>query len=94
LTWKVLERVGASELIVEKGGRQKALALSHAGKFSVFKEESISLSVGDQIRVTKNFQTHGLRFRNNELHTVSGLASGKLVLGYSFFPGSLHALSS
>ena len=45
--WQVVERAGASELVVENGGRRKALALSQAGKFSVFKAEAISLSVGD-----------------------------------------------
>jgi hypothetical protein len=36
--------------------------------------------VGDQIRITKNLQSQGKKFRNNELHTVTGFADGKLVL--------------
>jgi hypothetical protein len=78
--WGVMERVGASELIVENGARRKPLALSHAGKFSVYKAETISLAVGDQVRVTRNFQSHRCKFRNNELHTVTDLGDGKLVL--------------
>ena len=76
----MVRRAGASELIIENGGRCKALLLSQAGRFSVFKAEAISLSVGDKIRITKNFQSHGCKFRNNELHTVTNLTDGKLVL--------------
>jgi hypothetical protein len=77
---------------VENAGVRKALPLSHAGKFSVFKAESISLSVGDQVRVTKNFQGQGKKFRNNELRTVSGLSNGKLTLGESevLLKGAVH----
>jgi hypothetical protein len=78
--WRVVERGGASELIVEMGGRCKALPLSHASKFSVFKAKTISLSVGDQVRITKNFQSLGSKFRNNELHPLIGFADGKLIL--------------
>jgi hypothetical protein len=90
--WQVVERAGDSELIVENGGRHKALSLSNAGKFSVFKGETIVLSVGDQVRITKNFQSHGHKFRNNELHTVIGLANGKLILdkGAINLRGGLH----
>jgi hypothetical protein len=90
--WQVVERAGASELVVENGGRRKALALSQAGKFSVFKAEAISLSVGDQVRITKNFQSHGRKFRNNEIHTVTGLGDGTLTLdkGEIMVRGGLH----
>jgi Viral (Superfamily 1) RNA helicase len=90
--WHVVERSGPAELVVENAGVRKALPLSHAGKFSVFKAESISLSVGDQVRVTKNFQGQGKKFRNNELHTVTGLSNGKLTLGESevLLKGAVH----
>jgi hypothetical protein len=78
--WHVVERAGASELVVENGRLRKGLALSQAGKFSVFKAETISISIGDQVRITKNFQTAGNKFRNNELHTVTGFVDGKLIL--------------
>jgi Viral (Superfamily 1) RNA helicase len=62
------------------------------GKFSVFKAESISLSVGDQVRITKNFQSRGCKFRNNELRTVTGLSEGGLSLdkGEIVPRGGLH----
>ncbi|HTD15910.1 MAG TPA: AAA family ATPase [Chthoniobacterales bacterium] len=90
--WQVVERAGASELVVENGGRRKALSLSQAGKFSVFKAETISLSVGDRVHITKNFQSRGKKFRNNELHTVTGLRDGKLVFAESeiALKGALH----
>jgi hypothetical protein len=80
------------ELVVRRAGQEKALSLSHAGKFSVFKPEAICLVAGDQIRITKNFQSRGKKFRNNELHTVTALADGKLVLGESeiALKGAVH----
>jgi hypothetical protein len=90
--WHVVQRAGASELVVDNGGRRQGLALSQAGKFSAFKAETISISVGDQVRITKNFQTGGNKFRNNELHTVTGLGEGRLTLdkGEIFMRGGLH----
>jgi conjugative relaxase-like TrwC/TraI family protein len=90
--WRVVERTGTAELIVENGDRRRALALSNAGKFNVFKAESIPVSVGDQVRITKNFQSNRKKFHNNELHTVTGLTDGKLVLGESeiILKGAVH----
>jgi conjugative relaxase-like TrwC/TraI family protein len=90
--WHVVERAGASELVVENRRRRKALSLSQASKFSVFKAQLISLSVGDQVRITKNFQSRGCKFRNNELRTVTGLGDGKLVVdkGEIVPRGGLH----
>jgi hypothetical protein len=57
--WKIIARPNSSNVMVERGDQQKVLSLSHAGKFNVFKAESISLSIGDQVRITKNFQSRG-----------------------------------
>jgi hypothetical protein len=81
-----------SAIVVEKMGHEKILSLSHAGKFNVFKTESIPLAVGDQIRITKNFQSQGKKFRNNELQTVTGIEDGKLIVekGEIVPRGGLH----
>jgi ATP-dependent exoDNAse (exonuclease V) alpha subunit len=73
-------------------GHEKILFLLHAGKFNVFKTKSIPLAVGDQIRITKNFQSQGKKFRNNELHTVTGIEDGKLIVekGEIVPRGGLH----
>jgi hypothetical protein len=44
------------------------------------------------VRITKNFQSHGCKFRNNELHTVTGCADGKLILDKAeiVLRGGLH----
>jgi hypothetical protein len=90
--WQVVERASASEVTVENCGRRKALSLLQAGKFSLFRAESISLSVGDQVRITKNFQSRGCKIRNNELRTVTGLGEGRLSLdkGEIVPRGGLH----
>jgi TrwC relaxase len=68
------------------------LPLAQAGKFSLFRVESIALSVGDTIRITKNFRAGGTRFRNNELHTVTAVEAGKITLDCGALPnrGALH----
>jgi hypothetical protein len=92
--WQVVGQPSSSEVIVEKDGRQKALSLTHAGKFSVFnfKAETISLSIGEQVRITKNFRSQGSKFRNNELHIVTGLGDGKVTLdkGEIILRGGVH----
>ena len=50
------------------------------GRALQFKAEAISLAVGDQVRIAKNFQSQGKRFRNNELHVVTGVTHDKLTL--------------
>jgi conjugative relaxase-like TrwC/TraI family protein len=90
--WEVVGRASCSQVIVRRAGQEKVLSLSHAGKFSVFKPETITLAAGDQIRITKNFQSQGKRFRNNELHVVTGVTEDKLTLekGEIVIRGGLH----
>jgi conjugative relaxase-like TrwC/TraI family protein len=90
--WEVVGRESSSQVIVRRAGQERVLSLSHAGKLSVFKAEAIALSAGDQIRITKNFQSQGKRFRNNELHVVSGVTEDKLILekGEIVIKGALH----
>ena len=47
----------------------------------MFEAESIRLSVGDRVRITKNFTSQGKRLCNNTLHTVTAIEEGKLMLG-------------
>ncbi len=90
--WEVVGRPSCSQVIVRRNGQEKVLSLSHAGKFGVSKPETICLAAGDQIRITKNFQSQGKRFRNNELHVVTGVACDKLTLekGEIVLKGALH----
>jgi hypothetical protein len=78
--------------VVERNGERRFLPLAQAGKFSLFQVESIALSVGDTIRITKNFRAGGTRFRTNELHTVTAVEAGKITLDSSELPnrGALH----
>jgi ATP-dependent exoDNAse (exonuclease V) alpha subunit len=52
----------------------------------------VALSVGDTVRITKNFRAGGTRFRNNELHTVTAVEAGKVTLdaGELRNRGALH----
>jgi hypothetical protein len=90
--WQVVGRSSASELVLEKDGQKKFFSLTWAGSFNVFEPESIPLSVGDRIRIMKNFKSQGKQFRNNELHTVTVIEEGKIVLdGDEIIPrGDLH----
>jgi len=78
--------------VVERNGDRRFLPLAQAGKFTLFQPESLGLSVGDTVRITKNFRAGGKRFRNNELHTVKAIEAGKVVLdeGELGDRGALH----
>jgi hypothetical protein len=90
--WQVIGSQGQKEIVVERNGERRFLPLTQAGKFSLFRAESIGLSVGDTIRITKNFRSGATRFRNNELHTVTAVEAGKVTLvGVEFGArGALH----
>ena len=76
--WEVLRREGGA-VIVKKDGVEKELPLDQAGKFSVYKREKITLSIGDRIRFTKNFKQRGQSFLNNDLRTVTGIDESKII---------------
>ena len=56
---------------------EKELPLSAAYNLSLYGVKELALSVGDQVRVTKNFVVQDLdgkrRCRNNELHAVAAV---------------------
>jgi conjugative relaxase-like TrwC/TraI family protein len=76
--WTVL-RTG-QDIAVEKDGQEKVLPLDSAATFDLYTSEQISLSVGDAVRITKNFRAHGTKFRNNELCTVKSIDGQKITL--------------
>jgi hypothetical protein len=78
--------------VVERNGERRFLPLAQAGKFCLFRAESIALSVGDMVRITKSFRSGGTRFRNNELHRVTAIEAGKVTLdsGEIGARGALH----
>jgi ATP-dependent exoDNAse (exonuclease V) alpha subunit len=78
--------------VVERDGERRFLSLAQSGKFALFRPESIALSVGDTVRITKNFRGQGTRFRNNELHTVTSVDVSSATLDGAELEnrGSLH----
>jgi hypothetical protein len=76
--WEVLRR-DEGAIIVGNGGVEKQLPLDQARKFSVFERERIALSIGDQIRFTKNVKHRGQKFLNNELRTVVSIDESKII---------------
>jgi hypothetical protein len=78
--WRVIGSQGRKEIVVERNGDRRFLPLVQAGKFSLFRAEPVVLSVGDTVRITKNFRAGGTRFRNNDLHTVIAIEAGKVTL--------------
>ena len=70
---EVIGSQGRKEIVVERNGERRFLPLAQAGKFTLFRAELVALSVGDTVRITKNFRAGGTRFRSNELHTVTAV---------------------
>jgi ATP-dependent exoDNAse (exonuclease V) alpha subunit len=85
---KIFRQQVRREIVVERNGERR----TQAGKFSLFRAGTIALSVGDTIRITKNFRANGTRFRNNGLHTVTAVEAGKITVGSGELPnrGALH----
>ena len=71
---------------------QKILPLSSAARFNLYERAKIEVAPGDRIRVSKNFQSAGRRFRNNELLTVTGIEEGRITVegGEIISRGALH----
>jgi hypothetical protein len=90
--WQVIGSQGRNEIVVERNGERRFLPLTQAGKFSLFRTEPVGLSVGDTVRITKNFRAGGTRFRNNELHTVMAVEASKVTFDASELGarGALH----
>ena len=77
--WEVLRRE-EGQVVVGRAGQEKVLPLSRASKFNLYDPEQIDVAVGDRIRVSKNFQSAGRKFRNNELLTVTEIEPGKITV--------------
>jgi ATP-dependent exoDNAse (exonuclease V) alpha subunit len=89
--WEVLRRE-AGQVMIGRAGQERLLPLSSAAKFNLCEREKIEVAPGDRIRVSKNFQSAGRRFRNNELLTVTGIEDGKITVeaGEIISRGALH----
>lgn len=90
--WRVVRRESSTAIVVVRAAQEKVLSLSHARKFNVYESQTIPLAAGDRIRITKNFQSNGKKLRNNELHTVTGIGEGKIMVenGEIIPRGGLH----
>jgi len=74
--WRVKRREG-TRVTVERNGVEKELPLPQAKNFSAYSIGTLALSVGDRVRITKNFVVRDLegnrRCRNNDVHTVTAI---------------------
>jgi ATP-dependent exoDNAse (exonuclease V) alpha subunit len=78
--WEV-GRCSSGSVVVVKDGQAKILPLSQAKSFNVYTQEEISVTVGDTLRITKNFRIGTSRFRNNELCTVTAIDGESITVG-------------
>jgi conjugative relaxase-like TrwC/TraI family protein len=93
--WRV-KRKEAGSVILERNGAEKELPLAQAKNFSAYAIETLALSVGDRIRITKNFVVRDRdgksRCRNNDVHTVTAISEDGIRLsnGVSLRRGRWH----
>ena len=93
--WRVKRREG-TRVIVERNGAEKELPLAQAKNFSAYSIGTLALSVGDRVRITKNFVVRDLeakhRCRNNDVHTVTAIDQDGIPLdnGVSLRKGLWH----
>jgi conjugative relaxase-like TrwC/TraI family protein len=78
-------------VVLERNGEQRRLPLSKAQSFEVYRPETLSVAIGDPVRVTKNFKVGGEKYVNNSLHTITEITAGAIELdGRSVPRGLLH----
>jgi conjugative relaxase-like TrwC/TraI family protein len=93
--WRVKRREGNS-VIIERNGAERQLPLSQAKNFSSYSIATLALSLGDRVRMTKNFVVRDLetkhRCRNNDVHTVTAIDQDGIRLnnGVSLRKGLWH----
>jgi hypothetical protein len=93
--WRVKRREGNS-VIIERNGAERQLPLSQAKNFSTHSIGTLTLSLGDRVRMTKNFVVRDLetkhRCRNNDVHTVTAIDQDGIRLsnGVSLRKGLWH----
>jgi hypothetical protein len=93
--WRV-KRKEAGSVILERNGAEKELPLPQAKNFSAYSIETLALSVGDRVRITKNFVVRDRdgksRCRNNDVHTVTTISEDEIQLsnGVSLRRGHWH----
>jgi ATP-dependent exoDNAse (exonuclease V) alpha subunit len=69
-----------------------SLPIAQAQTFDVYTREQLALSVGDTVRITKNFQSGGAKFRNNELATVKEIQGDKLIVADGRWIKNIHPI--
>ena len=93
--WGVKRREGNS-VIIERNGAERQLPLAQPKNFSTYSIGTLALSLGDRVRMTKNFVVRDLetkhRGRNNDVHTVTAIDQDGIRLsnGVSLRKGLWH----
>jgi conjugative relaxase-like TrwC/TraI family protein len=93
--WRVKRKEGLS-VIIERNGAEKVLPLSQGKNFSAYETQKLALSLGDRVRITKNFVIRNRdgksRCRNNDVHTVTAMTEDGIGLsnGVSLRRGRWH----
>ena len=92
----LVKRKEAGSVVVERNGAEKRLPLSQGKNFSAYQTEKLALSLGDRVRITKNFVIRHMdgksRCRNNDVHTVTAITENGIRLsnGVSLKRGRWH----
>jgi conjugative relaxase-like TrwC/TraI family protein len=83
--WQVVGNDSLS-VVVQRDGQQKRLPLSRAASFEVYRQEQLSVTIGDTVRITKNFK----EFKNNALHKVTRISDRGLELDGRAIQGGMY----
>jgi len=78
--WEVAE-VDQTTVRVRRNGITKLLLIAPVKTFSVYNRESFTVSVGERVRITKNFEGAARAWVNNDLHAVTKIEGDKIWLG-------------
>lgn len=78
--WEVCGRISEGAFFVERDGLRREFRSSSKGKWNVYDQDVMQLSVGDQARITEGFKERGIVFKNNDIARVAAIDSDRITL--------------
>ena len=78
--WQVAGALPDGRFRLQREGLIRTFDPGQRGKWNVCEAGEITLSVGDQVRVTEGFRERGVAFRNNDIARIAAIDQKKITL--------------
>jgi hypothetical protein len=78
--WQVAEALPDGRFRLQREGLNRTFDPGRKGRWNIYDTSEITLSVGDQVRVTEGFRERGVAFRNNDIARIAAIDEKKITL--------------